>query len=179
MQDGEAFETALRQETSYISTLASSLGLVLDEFYKNIKSVGCSAVSGLGCEEFITAVQLARVEYETVYRPEYEQMLKEENERIEEERKNLLKKNTSGEPLLGDVNNVPEKEPGSEILIRPSYGLDLEEPDSEEEDAGADEQEQNNDECKEYDSFKAFLAREKENRGKKLISDNPTQMERK
>ncbi|OQR66834.1 GPN-loop GTPase 1-like [Tropilaelaps mercedesae] len=170
MRDGEAFENALRQEASYISTLASSLNLVLDEFYKNIKSVGCSAITGLGCDEFLAAVEVARKEYETEYKPEYEQMLREENERLEQEKRQLLSKMAAGESLLSDVAAVPEKEPGSEILIRPSYGLDLEEPDSEEE--VPCEQEENSDERREYDSFKSFLAREKEKRTKKYSTQD-------
>ncbi|XP_022696239.1 GPN-loop GTPase 1-like [Varroa jacobsoni] len=169
MRDGEAFETSLRQETSYISTLASSLGLVLDEFYKNIKSVGCSAVSGFGCDEFFHAVDEAQIEYETEYKPEYDRMMKEENQRLEQEKKDFLNKISSGDSVLSNVDAIPEKEPGSEILIRPSYGLDLEEPDSEED--IAHEQEESNDEQKEYESFKSFLAKEKNKRTKRICKN--------
>jgi GPN-loop GTPase len=40
MQDFEAFQDAVQNETTYSSTLAGSMSLVLDEFYKNLTSVG-------------------------------------------------------------------------------------------------------------------------------------------
>ncbi|XP_003739904.1 GPN-loop GTPase 1 [Galendromus occidentalis] len=172
MRDPEAFEASLRNETSYISTLASSLGLVLDEFYKNINSVGCSAVSGLGCEEFLSAIDRARIEYEEEYRPEYERMLREENERLEKEKKVVIQKMALGETVIGDVEDIPAKEPGSEILIRPSYGGDLEEPDSEEE-VVVNENDADDEEHKEYESFKSFLMREKQRRVKKSQEGDP------
>ena len=167
MKDPVAFETSLRNETSYISTLASSLGLVLDEFYKNINSVGCSAVTGIGCEEFLQAIERARLEYEVEYKPEYDRMLREENERLEKEKKELFQKMELGETVLGDMEAIPPKEPGSEILIRPSCGADSEDPDSEEEGPGG-AAEQDDDERKEFESFRSFLTREKAKRDKKL-----------
>ena len=71
---------ALRGETSYVSNLAQSLSLALEEFYSNIRSVGVSAMTGQGCEEFVKALEGARVEYAENYKVEYERLRKEKED---------------------------------------------------------------------------------------------------
>mmetsp|Transcript_20197 Transcript_20197/g.37531 ORF Transcript_20197/g.37531 Transcript_20197/m.37531 type:complete len:186 (-) Transcript_20197:1215-1772(-) len=75
MQDFESFQEALQQSSerggeSYIEDLTRSMSLVLDEFYSQIKSVGVSAATGAGMDEFFAAVDDACAEYEETYRPE-------------------------------------------------------------------------------------------------------------
>lgn len=162
MQDFEAFQDALQGETSHISNLSRSLSLVLDEFYANINTVGVSAVTGKGVLEFLEALQKARHEYDTVYRPEYEQLKKKKEEAsLAEQQKQLQRLRldvAEGDsvPLTGIVH-------GAEDSVDVQPGLSDEE-DSEEEQRMDDEDE---DEKKEYESFKSFLEKEKTKRAKK------------
>lgn len=80
MQDFEAFQDALSGETSYVSNLAQSMSLALDEFYGSLNSVGVSAMTGEGLEAFMAGVAKARLEYENEYKPEYERLMKEKKE---------------------------------------------------------------------------------------------------
>eukprot|EP00850_Spirogloea_muscicola_P014703 SM000107S14069 [mRNA] locus=s107:347994:350003:+ [translate_table: standard] len=68
IQDFEAFQAAIEHDTSYTSQLSRSLCLVLDEFYKNLKNVGVSAITGAGMRQFFQAVDESGIEYETSYR---------------------------------------------------------------------------------------------------------------
>ena len=43
----------MAQETSYVSNLSRSMSLVLDEFYKDLRAVGVSAVTGEGVDDFL------------------------------------------------------------------------------------------------------------------------------
>ena len=73
MQDFEAFQSALASyansrdsegEPTYMNSLMNSMSLVLDEFYKHLKAVGVSSLTGNGMKEFFEAVEASREEYE-------------------------------------------------------------------------------------------------------------------
>ncbi len=48
----QAYTAALESDASYAATLSRSLSLVLDEFYKNLRTVGVSALTGEGMDAF-------------------------------------------------------------------------------------------------------------------------------
>lgn len=68
MQDFEAFQAATSSDNTYTSTLTHSLSLALDEFYRNLQSVGVSAVSGAGMDAFFKAVEASAEEYMENYK---------------------------------------------------------------------------------------------------------------
>jgi len=86
MKDLDRFQAALESDKSYMSTLTRSMSLVLDEFYTELRTVGVSAVTGAGMDDFFQTVQEAVTEYHTVYKPELDAR-REKNRQEKEEAK--------------------------------------------------------------------------------------------
>ncbi|KAF0499384.1 GPN-loop GTPase [Gigaspora margarita] len=92
MTDFETFQQALQKDSSYMSSLMNSMCLVLEEFYKHLRVVGVSAITGAGMDEFFNAVDEAVKEYETVYKPELEKLIQKKAERQEDKKQAQLTK---------------------------------------------------------------------------------------
>ncbi|KAJ3035190.1 hypothetical protein HDV00_004259 [Rhizophlyctis rosea] len=104
MNDFESFQKALEEDTSYMGTLVNSMCLVLEEFYKHLRVVGVSAMTGAGMEELFAAVGEAVGEYHSEYKPEIERMLLEKQAKAEQKRQESLQK------LMKDMNLEKGKE---------------------------------------------------------------------
>lgn len=52
MKDYDEYEHALNSDASYAASLSKSMALVLEEFYENLHTVGISAASAAGMDEF-------------------------------------------------------------------------------------------------------------------------------
>ncbi|WVQ93694.1 hypothetical protein IAU59_000770 [Kwoniella sp. CBS 9459] len=105
MQDFEAYQAALNDsarnesgESGYMNSLMGSMCLVLEEFYNNLRAVGVSAMTGEGMRAFFDAVEEARKEYETDYRPELDRLAAEKAAQTEADKKAQL------ERLMRDMN---------------------------------------------------------------------------
>ncbi|GAA5994688.1 GTPase NPA3 [Rhodotorula paludigena] len=143
MRDFEKFQDALleRRRThgeedgpAYMDSLMNSMSLVLDEFYKHLRAVGVSAMTGEGMDELFDAVQEAREEYERDYKPELEKIT------AERERKKEAQKAESVTRLMrdmkvsssGDSAQVPQSEL-DKYLDPSAAGQDDEEEDDDDE----------------------------------------------
>jgi GTPase SAR1 family protein len=70
MKDFDEFEDSLMADKSYLSTLSRSMSLVLQEFYENLNACGVSAITGLGFDSLLKAVEKGRQEYADVFLPD-------------------------------------------------------------------------------------------------------------
>ncbi|KAM2334555.1 hypothetical protein FF1_012182 [Malus domestica] len=109
---GKAFASTFPTVIAYVvhtprsASPAQSLFLVLDEFYKNLRSVGVSSVSGAGMKDFFKAVEASAEEDMESYkvdldkRPAEKQRLEEEHrkENMEKLRKDMEK--SGGETVV-------------------------------------------------------------------------------
>ena len=154
MSDFESFQTALAGETSYVSNLAQSMSLGLEEFYSQLRAVGVSAVTGEGVDNFLAAVRDGRKEYDTDYKPEYER-LRREREELDMKKTEKESSGKGKEVELGLCHSMREETELPEnirqdILLRHPGDEDEGE---EEEEVDMDKEE----ESREGDSFKNFI----------------------
>lgn len=118
MGDFEEFMVALQSDDSYMGTLTRSMALVLDEFYKDLTTVGVSAVSGAGMDRFFTALGKATEEYYEIYKPMLDQKIANNKQNIQNEKEkeiSKLKKDilaTKGQKVV--VGNTADQYPDEE-----------------------------------------------------------------
>ncbi|XP_061973552.1 GPN-loop GTPase QQT2-like isoform X3 [Populus nigra] len=106
MEDFEAFQAAMRSDDSYMSTFSQSLSLVLDEFYKKLRSVGVSAVSGAGMDAFFKAIEASAEEYMETYKSDLDKRRAEKQQMEEEQRKHNMEKLRRGMEQSGGQSVV-------------------------------------------------------------------------
>lgn len=92
MTNFESFQEAVQQEDSYISNLTTSMSLVLEEFYNNLRCVGVSAITGMGVDKFFEAVENAATDYDLYYKPEIDRKKEEWKEKAEKLKQKELEK---------------------------------------------------------------------------------------
>jgi len=156
MEDFEAFQEALAPETSYVSSLAQSMSLALDEFYAQLKAVGVSAMTGEGVAEFLAAVRAGREEYHTEYWPEY-QRLRRDREQLDLHSRQAgpdLQSGKGTEVKLGLCHTMREE---VEVPANITDGIYLRHPGDEEEEEEGEVDRDQEEESREADSFRNFI----------------------
>jgi len=163
MKDFEVFQEALGHETSYVSNLAQSMSLALDEFYSNLRAVGVSAMTGQGVDNFTEAVRAGRKEYEEEYRPEYERLRKEKEEAKQREVDSNKSQSSGGkgkEVNLGLCHSMREE---VEVPANIREGIYLRPlGDDEDDEVEGEEDKEFGEESREKESFQSFVTQHQE-----------------
>ncbi|PWN35486.1 uncharacterized protein FA14DRAFT_160615 [Meira miltonrushii] len=114
-------------EGTYMNSLMNSMALILDEFYKNLRSVGVSSTTQAGMADFFDAVKEARKEYVDDYRPELDRIVKERAEKKEKDKKSQLNKMmkdmrlNKGKKSAGQADEEEEAEAALQENLDPEY----------------------------------------------------------
>jgi len=107
MNDFEAYQNALDADSEeYMGTLNRSLSLVMDEFYKNIRRIGVSAVTGEGIIQLFENIDGTVQEFKESYLPELKKKYKEKKQNEEKQKEIQIQrirediKNSKGDNIL-------------------------------------------------------------------------------
>eukprot|EP01083_Nonionella_stella_P077749 212440_1 len=109
MKSLDDFEEALQSNKTYMSTLIKSLGNVLDAFYKNIKTVGVSSLTGQGMTQCFEQIEKCKQQYYDEYKP---MLIKKMQQRKEEEKRKQMEQleNEANDKLKTVYKHESEKE---------------------------------------------------------------------
>jgi translation initiation factor IF-2 len=108
INDYTLFQQDLDEDEGYMNGLVGSMSLLLEEFYKCLRIVGVSAVTGEGLDDLFEEIQKAREEYFEVTMP----ML--EKQKVDIKTKENEKKRMDLERLMNDINISGTEEVGEE-----------------------------------------------------------------
>ncbi|GAA5892591.1 hypothetical protein JCM6882_005654 [Rhodosporidiobolus microsporus] len=131
MRDFEAFQEALmaRRQThgeedgpAYMDSLMNSMSLVLDEFYKHLRAVGVSAMTGEGMDELFDAVQEARQEYESEYKPELAKIIADREKKKEQEKADSISRLMRDMKVSGDGKSAQVPQSALDKYLQPEEG---------------------------------------------------------
>eukprot|EP00775_Hariotina_reticulata_P004693 gene4693-4945_t len=86
MAEFDTFAAALESDSSYAATLSRSLSLVLEEFYRDMNSVGVSALTGEGMDDLFKGLSKCAAEYHQFYVPELQAKARRKEE-VEQKRR--------------------------------------------------------------------------------------------
>lgn len=121
MQDSQVFDDACRTGGTYMSNLTQSMGLMLQEFYQHLTTVGVSALTGMGMDDFFEATKKAAREYEAEYLPELlrrinlkqEQEAQRQKEQLDKVAKDM--KDTGGMKVVNPERGAFGRSLGTEL----------------------------------------------------------------
>lgn len=147
MNDFEAFQNAVEGDTSYSSSLSRSLCLVLDEFYKNLRSAGVSAVTGEGVHDFFNQVDKSADEYTETYLPDLERR-KAQKAEAEASRR---------EANLARLRNDLAESQGQNVVLSAPRRMEADDSDDEEEEEVDEEEDEDDDDDGEDDTDGQFF----------------------
>ncbi|BGP12955.1 hypothetical protein JCM10213_006594 [Rhodosporidiobolus nylandii] len=138
MRDFEAFQEALMERRNthgeedgpaYMDSLMNSMSLVLDEFYKHLRAVGVSAMTGDGMEELFDAVQEARQEYENDYKPELARITAEREKKKQAEKADSISRLMQDMKVSGDGKSAQIPKSALDRYLEPKEGEEDEDSD--------------------------------------------------